>query len=101
MGGKLNDDALHVVMQQFRVLMTFNDALPEKMLDTVTTRPREFSQTLNQIILRGWPARLSIKAKISFPKSCLLREVLPHMYVQRDNGRMLNLISICLHGLLP
>ena len=47
-----------VVMQQFCMMMTFNDALHQKiMMDTVTTRAWEFSQTVNQIILRGWLVR--------------------------------------------
>ena len=61
-----------VVMQQFCVFMTIKDTLPvcpPKMMDTVTTRAWEFSQTLNQIVLRGWLARLSVV--ILPPFSCL------------------------------
>ena len=42
-----------VALQQFCAMMTFSDALPvlpPKMMDTVTTRAWEFSQTLNQNI---------------------------------------------------
>ena len=37
-----------VAMQLFCVMMTFSDALPvlSKMMDTVTTRAWEFSQTI-------------------------------------------------------
>ena len=49
-----------VVMQQFCVLMTFNDAL--LVLSTKNDGPKMMDHLLmgvfNQIILRGWPARL-------------------------------------------
>ena len=54
-----------VVMQQLwcvaEILMTHFRFCPPKMMDTVTTRAWEFSQTLNQIILSGWPVRLEIE----------------------------------------
>ena len=48
-----------VVMRRVaEILMTHFRFCPPKMMDTVTTRAWEFSQTLNQIILSGWPVRL-------------------------------------------
>ena len=54
----MSNDA--VVMQQFCVLMTHFLFCPPKMMDTVTTHAWEFSQTLNQIILRGCRAHYNI-----------------------------------------
>ena len=39
-----------VAMQQLCAMMTFSDALPVLLMDTVTTRAWEFSKTLNQNI---------------------------------------------------
>ena len=66
-------------MQQFYVLMTFNDIYTSGFVHQKCWILSPLVHgSFQKIILRDWLTRLSIKAKISFPKSCLHREVLPH-----------------------